>query len=30
MYCDDEDMGKKVFFNKDYMEGMIFNIKYCC
>lgn len=23
MYCDDEDTGKKVVFNKDHMEGMI-------
>ena len=23
MYCDDEDTGKKVAFNKDHMEGMI-------
>ena len=30
MYCDDEDTGKKVLFNKDHMEGMIFNTKYCC
>jgi len=23
MYCDDEETGKKVVFNKDHMEGMI-------
>ena len=25
MYCDDEDTGKKVVFNKDHMEGMIWH-----
>lgn len=22
MYCDDEETGKKVVFNKEHMEGM--------